>query len=323
MNALDVILRSNPDYVENLHRQYQHDPDSVPASWAALFAGWEMGAANAAGAASSPLGPSRPRLALAPDGSPIVLTASGDLPEGVDASSLEAGVRIYDVVHAFREHGHLIANLDPLGRSPRGNPLLELSEFGFTEADLDTIVRCATFKGLGEGTLREFIAALRETYCGSIGVEYLDVLPKEKRDWLQERMEPCRNRPSLTPEQRHEILNQLITADTFEESLGRMFPGAKRFSLEGGTSLVALLLALVDAAGEHGVEQVVMGMAHRGRLNVLAHVLGKPYEHILAEFEGRPLPPEASGYGDVKYHLGLSRMRETSDGRPIALSLEF
>ncbi len=314
MNPLDAILRANPEYVDALLRKYQDDPASVPASWAAFFAGFDMGLREAGGRR-----PAMPRS----EGPPIELTAEGDLPEGVDVATLAPGLRIYDVVHAHRAYGHLVADLDPLGQSPRDNPLLALSEFGFTEGDLDQVVRCETFRGLREGSVRQFIEALRATYCSTLGVEFMDGLDKRQRDWLVERMEPARNRPELTPDARRAILRDLVAADTFEEWLGRRYPGGKRFSLEGATTLVPMLNALIEDAACGAVEQVVMGMPHRGRLNVLAHVLGKPHAFILAEFEERPLPTELLEHGDVKYHLGYSRTHQAACGRPVRLSLEF
>jgi 2-oxoglutarate dehydrogenase E1 component len=309
MPSLDAILRANPDYVDSLYRQFLEDPESVDPTWALFFAGYQwkgdgVGAENGA------------------DGGPVVLTSSGAVPEGV-AHTEAAHLRCYGLVHTYREFGHLIADLDPLERGPREHPVLALSEFGFSEADLDQIVECSAYKGLQEGTLAEFLEALKTTYCGTIGVEYMDVADTDEREWLQARMEPNRNDPGLSTEEKRAILRQLLAADTFEETVHRRFPVAKRFSLEGGTSLIPALTTIVEQASASGVDEIVMGMAHRGRLNVLAHVLGKPYEHLLAEFEERPMPAEAQGYGDVKYHLGYSNDYQTSTGRNVHVALAF
>ena len=318
MSSIDTIVRSNPDYVLALHQQWLGDPASVEPHWQAFFAGYELGGEDArAEQGVEPAAIVTPTTA----GAPIFLTERGAIPEGAPAEG--AALRIYDLVHAHRMHGHLIANLDPLGRSPRTHPYLDTSEFGFSESDLDQAVSCPTFKGLTQGTVREFMQALRETYCGPIGVEFLDVSDRDERDWLTERMEPVRNRPRLTPEERRAVLVDLLAADGFEEWLARAYPTAKRFSLEGATTLVTLLKQVIDVGAELGVEQAVMGMAHRGRLNVLANVLGKPLEFILAEFEGRPFPAAIEGYGDVKYHLGHSREHVTPTGKTVLLSLEF
>ena len=318
MPSLDAILRANPEYVDSLYRRWLADPASVDATWGLFFAGYQLGGGNGAG--NGAVG--RPGAARGQPASRSSSPTAGAVPEGVEGAELAPALRVYDLVYTYRTYGHLIADLDPLGRGTREHPLLELSEFGFTEDDLDQEVRCSTYRDLQEGTLAEFLESLRETYCGTIGVEYMEVTEKEQRDWLQEQMEPVRNHPRLDPERKREILRQLIAADTFEETIHRRYPGAKRFSLEGGTTLVPMLQTMVSRASEMGVAEIVMGMAHRGRLNVLAHVLGKPYTHILAEFEGRPPAPEVAGYGDVKYHLGYSR-DVAFDGRKIHLSLAF
>jgi 2-oxoglutarate dehydrogenase E1 component len=317
MPSLDAILRANPDYVDSLYRQFLEDPESVDPTWALFFAGFQwksdgIGAENGADRATIE----------AANGRPIELTSSGAIPEGVVPTEA-AHLRCYDLVHTYREFGHLIADLDPLGRGSREHPVLALSEFGFTEADLDQIVECSAYKGMQKGTLAQFLGALKATYCGTIGVEYMDVADTDEREWLQTRMEPNRNDPGLSTDEKRAVLRQLLAADTFEETLQRRFPVAKRFSLEGGTTLIPLLTMIVEQASASGVDELVMGMAHRGRLNVLAHVLGKPYEHLLAEFEDRPMPAEAQGYGDVKYHLGYSNDYQTSSGRNVHLGLAF
>jgi 2-oxoglutarate dehydrogenase E1 component len=278
---MDEIARANPEYVEALYQDYLRDPGSVDERWAMVFAGYD--------------------LAQRTGGRP--------------------GPEIADLVHSYRELGHLVSDLDPLGGSPREHPLLRLSELGFTERDLDRVVEWAPFKGGGRGPLRELVAALSQTYAGSLGVEYLAVADKTRRAWLQERMEATRNRPSLTPEQRRGILERLVAAEMFEQFLQMRFTGQKRYSLEGGEALIPLLDTLVEDSTRLEAAEMVLGMPHRGRLNVLAHVLGKPYGMIFAEFEGARLPDDVSGDGDVKYHLGYSTDRRLPDGRAIHLSL--
>ena len=281
MLPFDEIARANPDYVDGLYREYLRDPASVDERWALVFAGFDLALRDGA----------RP---------------GGSVPE---------------LVHAYRELGHLVADLDPLGGSPREHPLLRLSELGFGERDLERVVDWAPFKGGPRGPLRELIAALRETYCGTLGVEYLSVADKARREWLQERMEPRRNHSELGADERRAMLERLVTAEMFEQFLQARYPGQKRFSLEGGEALVPLLDALVEETARLEVAEVVLGMAHRGRLNVLAHVLEKPYEMIFAEFEGAPLPDDILGDGDVKYHLGYSHDRPTQAGPDVHLSL--
>jgi 2-oxoglutarate dehydrogenase E1 component len=279
--SFDEIARANPEYVDALYREYLRDPATVDEQWALVFAGFDLALRDG----------SRP------------------------------GGSIDELVHSYRELGHLVADLDPLGGSAREHPLLRLSELGFTERDLDRVVDWAPFRGGARGPLRELIAALRETYCGTLGVEYLSVADKARREWLQERMEPRRNHPELSADDRRAILERLVTAELFEHFLQARYPGQKRFSLEGGEALITLLDALVEETARLEVAEMVLGMAHRGRLNVLAHVLDKPYEMIFAEFEGAPLPDDILGDGDVKYHLGYSRDRRTASGAVIHLSL--
>src|SRR5947209_3975791 len=281
MLPFDEIARANSEYVDALYREYLRDPAAVDERWALVFAGFDLALRDGA----------RP------------------------------GGSIAELVHTYRELGHLVADLDPLGGSPREHPLLRLSELGFGERDLDRVVDWAPFKGGPRGPLRELIAALRETYCGTLGVEYLSVADKARRDWLQERMEPRRNHPAIEADDRRAMLERLVTAEMFEQFLQARYPGQKRFSLEGGEALVPLLDALVEETARREVAEVVLGMAHRGRLNVLAHVLEKPYEMIFAEFEGAPLPDDILGDSDVKYHLGYSKDRQTRAGAEVHLSL--
>jgi 2-oxoglutarate dehydrogenase E1 component len=287
VNFLDFIARANPEYVESLYRQFQNDPGSVDERWALVFAGYEFATRNGV----TPVADGKPAL------------------------------RVADLVDAYRNFGHLIADLDPLGHSPRSHPYLELGRFGLDADDLRRTVSSGTFRGLADVRFGELIEALRETYCGTLGVELVDIRDKQQRDWLEERMEGCRNRPGLSNEERVRILERLVAAETFEQFLHTKYVGQKRFSLEGAEALIPLLDTIVEGAGGLGVEEIVMGMPHRGRLNVLAHILHKPYEMILSEFEGVFLPAGIQGDGDVKYHLGYSRDHRTRDGRSIHLSL--
>ncbi|HYM82418.1 MAG TPA: 2-oxoglutarate dehydrogenase E1 component [Candidatus Limnocylindria bacterium] len=284
---LDFVQRANAAYIEEQYARYRRDPDSVPEEWALFFAGFD--------------------LAEDPDRRP-----AGDRQGGV-----------FGLVQAYREFGHLVAHLDPLGNNPDHHPLLDLSLFGLGEADLDREVDGRPFLGEHRGTLRDLIAALRETYSGNLGVEYMDIPDAERRAWLQQRMEPTHNRPGLDREARIDVLRGLLTADAFEQFLHVKYVGQKRFSLEGGASLIPMLETLVETAAEIGVEQIVLGMPHRGRLNVLANVLAKPLETIFGEFESTFAPDEVSGHGDVKYHLGYSSRRRARSGRDIHLDLNF
>ena len=190
-----------------------------------------------------------------------------------------------------------------------------------TDADLDREVGNGGFLGKTDGTLRDLIEKLRATYCRTIGVEYMDISDKAQREWLAERMEPILNRPPFSADEQQAILFQLVAGEEFERFLHTQFVGAKRFSLEGAESVIPLLNSIVDDGATLGVEEICMGMAHRGRLNVLAHVLNKPYEVLFSEFKGTIASQESDGDGDVKYHLGYANDRPAATGKTIHIGL--
>jgi 2-oxoglutarate dehydrogenase E1 component len=287
MQSEDPANSQNVPYIEQLHEQYRRDPASVSPAWRNFFAGFELGLAR------SDAAPPR----AAPAG------ATGTVTVGV-----------YDIVHSYRELGHFIANLDPLGHNRTDHPLLHLNNFNLTEADLDRQVGSGGFSGATDGSLRDLIDKLRRTYCGTIGVEYIGISDKPQREWLRARMEPIYNQPALSAEAARALLFELVAASEFEQYLHRAFVGKKRFSIEGGEALIPLLNTIVDHGPSMGAEQMIMAMSHRGRLNVLAHVLNKPYEVMLSEFEETALPLQnVAGDGDVKYHLGYANVRAVGE----------
>jgi 2-oxoglutarate dehydrogenase E1 component len=308
MHLFDFVNRSNADYIDRLYQQYQKDPRSIDEPWLSYFAGFDAGVGRSNGK----------------DG---VVTISPAREVGNESEHLPiqlGDIGVQNLVHTYRELGHTIAKLDPLGHDRPNHPLLELSQFGIGPADLDRKVSNSTFHGQFDGTLRDLIQKLRDTYCRSIGVEYQDINDKTQRDWLAQRMEPVLNRPAISAERRREILYQVTAAQGFEEFLAMKYVGGKRFSIEGGEALIPLMNTIIDEGANHqGVEEFVTGMAHRGRLNVLAHVMNKPYEHIISEFEGTVQAGNDEGDGDVKYHLGYSQERTTSTGKKVHLALSF
>jgi 2-oxoglutarate dehydrogenase E1 component len=238
----------------------------------------------------------------------------------------EAG--IMQMINAYRVRGHLIADLDPLGTEPSYHPEMAPETYGLTIWDLD---REFLTGSLGESnhdgghkpvaTLREILETLRGTYCGKIGAEYMNIQVPEQKQWLQHRMEPQKNRWPLSRETRVRILHNLIRAEEFEHFLHSRFVGQKRFALEGAETASAILDEIVERAAANNVNEIVMGMAHRGRLNILANVVGKDVRQILSEFEGEIDPASTQGSGDVKYHLGASSIRKAANGREIMVSL--
>jgi 2-oxoglutarate dehydrogenase E1 component len=288
MSEGTVASRWNLDAIEEAYRRWQRDPASVDESWRYFFEGFALGAAR------PPAG-------------------------GVDAARRQTGV--VRLIYAYREIGHFLAHLDPLN-DPRPNyPLLELSEFGLSAADMDKVFDTSPFVGLPRASLRDLIKALRDTYCRTIGVEYMHIQDLRVRRWLQERMEPRRNRPNFGRDQKLRILKSLHYAELFERFLQTRYTGQKRFSLEGAETLIPILEAWVEKAPDHQIRELVIGMAHRGRLNVLANILRKPYEEIFAQFEENYLPETMDGDGDVKYHVGFSGDRVNSHGLQVHLSL--
>jgi 2-oxoglutarate dehydrogenase E1 component len=217
--------------------------------------------------------------------------------------------------------GHLVARLAPISYARPPHPLLDIAEYGFAEGDLNTTVGNCGFLGPADGTLRDLLAKLQDTYCGSIGVEFLDIPYKSQQDWLLQQMEPTLNRPKFTKAQYTQTFRQIVAAQSFENFLHTQFVGHKRFSLEGAESLVPLLATLADSGAALGVDEMVTGMAHRGRLNVLANFMEKPYSQIFSEFEGTIPDQGVEGSGDVKYHLGYSNDHTTPDGQVIHISL--
>jgi 2-oxoglutarate dehydrogenase E1 component len=282
-----VAARPNLEAIESAYQRWVQDPQAVDESWRAFFEGFELGLSR-----------------------PVA---------GPDAlSSQTAIVRLID---AYRDLGHFLAHLDPLSDPRASHPLLELSEFGLTEADLERTFDTSHFLGLPRATLAELLHALRETYCRTVGVEYMHIQDTRIRRWLQERMEPNRNHPRYDRAQKLRILTSLHYAELFERFLHTRYTGQKRFSLEGAETLIPLLEAVVEKAPDMEVREIIIGMSHRGRLNVLANILRKPYEEIFAQFEDKYLPDSLDGDGDVKYHLGFSGDRTNPRGRQVHISL--
>ncbi len=266
----------NAEFIEEQYRLWKADPNNVAPDWRSFFAGFELAA-------------SREREA--------VLVC--------DEDQVQRQSRIETLIHRYRDVGHLLACLDPLVACPTDHPLLDLSAFDLENEDLEREFYTDLFPQTGRATLREIIQALRETYCRSIGVEYMHLQDPDERRWLQERMEPLRNRPSLSGEERARILEKLFQANLFEQFLNRRYPGQTRFSLEGAEVVIPMLDALVRHVAGQGCREIILGMSHRGRLNVQVNVLEKPYRDVFCEFESSYDPESIVGSGDVKYHNGF------------------
>ena len=238
-----------------------------------------------------------------------------------ETENLERAARVMDFIRSYRVRGNLLADLDPLDYRPKTFPELEMENHGLTVWDLDRQFFSASVTPRPLATLREIRDVLRATYTRKIGIEFMHMADPKQKAWLRERMETNFNEAKIGEEELLRVLDSLVEAEAFERFLHTRFVGHKRFSLEGGESLVPAIEALLDQAGQHKVERAVIGMAHRGRLNVLTHVLGKPLTRIFGEFEGYVDPDSAHGSGDVKYHLGSTGTFKTSSGAEIALEL--
>jgi 2-oxoglutarate dehydrogenase E1 component len=235
-----------------------------------------------------------------------------DVPEG----AVDKTTKVMELIREYRVRGHLMADTDPLEYRVRRHPDLDILEHGLTLWDLDRTFSVAGFAGKEHMRLRDVLGVLRDSYCRRVGVEYMHIQTPEERRWIQQRIERKYEKP--TPEHQNHIMGRLNAAEAFETFLATKYVGQKRFSLEGGESLIPLLDQVLQASTESKLDEVVIGMAHRGRLNVLANIVGKPYEKIFNEFEGHLDPKSAQGSGDVKYHLGMTGKFTTPDGTGVA-----
>ncbi len=230
----------------------------------------------------------------------------------VHEGHIDKATRVMELIREYRVRGHLMADTDPLEYEVRRHPDLDILEHGLTLWDLDRTFPVSGFAGKQEMRLRDVLGVLRDSYCRRVGVEYMHIQNPEERRWIQERVEKKYSKPS--PEEQRHIMGRLNAAEAFETFLATKYVGQKRFSLEGGESLIPLLDEVLQSAAKADLDEVVIGMAHRGRLNVLANIVGKPYEKIFNEFEGHLDPKSAQGSGDVKYHLGMTGKFTTPDG---------
>jgi multifunctional 2-oxoglutarate metabolism enzyme len=230
-------------------------------------------------------------------------------------------IAVWRLINMYRMRGHVLANIDPLGDDSGHSPELDLEYYGLTLWDLDREFYCGGLGGNESSSLRNIITQLRDTYCGTIGAEYMHLLDLNEREWLREHMESTTNKPNLTKENKEEILHKLNQAMAFEQFLHKKYIGHKRFSLEGADTLIPMMQFLIDRAGDYDIKKMFLGMAHRGRLNILVNIMNKPYDKVFADFEGNIDPDTIQGSGDVKYHLGTKGECKTCDNKTIQLEL--
>jgi 2-oxoglutarate dehydrogenase E1 component len=322
----------NGAFIAEIHERWLRDPASVDASWRELFLGF---AEDASTIGANVTGPSwardRTRVVGVADPSAATPARNGKAGNGAAAPAMSAdqlqattrdSIRALMLIRAYRIRGHLEAALDPLGlKAQEPHPELDPKTYGFTDADLGRTIFIDGVLGLQNPTLRQIMDVLRSTYCASIGVEYMHMSDPEQKQWIQERIESIKNQTEFSPRGKRAILERLTAAEKFEQFLDKKYTGTKRFGLEGGEAMIPALEQILKRGGQLGLREVVIGMPHRGRLNVLANFMSKPYAAIFSEFQGTPAnPDDVQGSGDVKYHMGTSADREF-DGNVIHLSL--
>ena len=335
------LYGANETYLAQMYARFLEDPNSVDPEWTEVFKGLgdgetifqeEQQGASWAPRKTSVIGGHRDSLSMSDAtagiecqafpanmmGMPFMPMAA---PEQIRQATMDS-IRALMLIRNYRVRGHLHSDLDPLGIvKPLPHSELDPESYGFTSADMDRPIFINYVLGLESATLRQIVKILEQTYCSKIGVEFMHIQEPEEKAWIQERIEGIRNRTDFTDIGRRTILERLTQAEVFEQYLDRKYTGTKRFGLDGGESMVPLIEQIFKRGAQLGIDEVIIGMPHRGRLNLLANIMRKPYRAIFSEFQGNTANPEdAQGSGDVKYHLGTSADREF-DGNNIHLSL--
>jgi 2-oxoglutarate dehydrogenase E1 component len=338
--GFDGLEGVSPSFAEALYKRYRADPQSVDADWRDYFQALESTVSGPSWARTNwppsetdslTAGLDPTQMAVEPKPAkgaktvanvPAAVAPAAPASAEAIANAARDAIRASLLIRTYRVRGHLLADLDPLGLARQEMPEdLTPDYFGFTEADMDRPIFLGGTLGFQWASVREIIAVLRKNYCGKVGLEYMHIQDVEERKFLQDRMEGKDKEISFTPEGKKAILSKVIEAEQWEKFLARKYVGTKRFGLDGGESMIPALEAVIKYGGQAGVTEVVLGMAHRGRLNILTNVMHKPYRVLFHEFAGGSANPEdVGGSGDVKYHLGTSTDREF-DGHNIHLSL--
>lgn len=297
MDKYSFLNAAHTAYFADLYEQYLENPDSVEPSWRAFFQGYDFGSEN--------------------------YGLTGEIADGVSTQipeHVQKEFQVVKLIDGYRTRGHLFTRTNPVRERRKYAPTLEIENFGLAESDLDTVFNAGEILGIGPQTLREIRKHLEAIYCEAIGIEYMYIRQPEERQWIQDKLNQNDNHPNFSEGQKKHILKKLNEAVSFENFLHTKYVGQKRFSLEGGESLIPALDALVEKAAAYGVKEFVMGMAHRGRLSTLTNIFGKSAKDIFSEFDGKDYE-EAVFDGDVKYHLGWTSDRVTDNGNQINLSI--
>lgn len=331
---LSFLTGTNSEYITHLYTQYQRNPASVDSSWKKFFADLNDEEVSILkelhGASWTPQENRRDGNGFNHEGSEQFIESEPQMPARTtgtaSASDLRQAaldsIRAIMLIRAYRARGHLVSDLDPLGlKEEKYHPELDPSHYGFDKSDYDREIFIDGVLGLETATLHEIVKTLKETYCGRIGVEFMHLTDPEEKSWVQERIEEPHNKTEFTENGKRAILQRLVAAEGFEKFLHVKYVGTKRFGLDGGEALIPCIEQIMKRGGQLGLKEIAVGMAHRGRLNVLTNVMGKSFTAIFSEFQGNSsLPDDVQGSGDVKYHMGTSSDRDF-DGNNIHLSL--
>ncbi|MDD2821635.1 MAG: 2-oxoglutarate dehydrogenase E1 component [Flavobacterium sp.] len=305
MDRFSFLNAAHTEFFAQLYDQYLENPDSVEPSWRSFFQGFDFG------------------MATYNDENPVTYianVASGNVESTLVSEKLQKEFNVLKLIDGYRSRGHLFTKTNPVRERRSSTPTLDIENFGLSKSDLNTVFDAAKVIKIEPCSLQKIITHLETIYCQHIGVEYMYIRKPEVIDWIQNKLGINDNQPNFSVDEKKAILNKLNQAVSFENFLHTKYVGQKRFSLEGGESIIPALDALIEKAAEKGVEQFVMGMAHRGRLNVLANIFGKSTQDIFGEFDGKDYDQEYFD-GDVKYHLGLTADKKTSTGKSININL--
>ncbi|MCB0464575.1 MAG: 2-oxoglutarate dehydrogenase E1 component, partial [Aequorivita sp.] len=304
MDKFSFLNAIHPSQIAELYEKYIHYPDSVEPSWRAFFQGFDFGSENIA----------QEFFGVSEASEASKLSESGNYNEVVKE------FQVVKLIDGYRTRGHLFTKTNPVRERRKYSPTLALENFGLSQSDLKATFKAGEILGIGESTLEEIIKHLESIYCDSIGIEYMYIRKPNEIQWIQEKLNVNDNQPNFSPEYKRHILKKLNEAVSFESFLHTKYVGQKRFSLEGGESLIPALDTLIEKAAEKGVEEFVMGMAHRGRLSTLTNIFGKSAKDIFSEFDGKDYAQDIFD-GDVKYHLGWTSKRKTESGKEINLNI--
>ena len=297
MDKYSFLNAAHTAYFADLYEQYLENPDSIEPSWKAFFQGYDFGSEN--------------------------YGMNGEISEGVSTQvpeHVQKEFQVVKLIDGYRTRGHLFTKTNPVRARRKYAPTLEIENFGLSQSDMDTVFNAGEILGIGSQTLRQIVDHLEKIYCDSIGIEYMYIRKPEEIQWIQNKLNVNDNQPKFSDDEKKHILKKLNEAVSFETFLHTKYVGQKRFSLEGGESLIPALDSLIEKASEYNVKEFVMGMAHRGRLSTLTNIFGKSAKDIFSEFDGKDYEQEVFD-GDVKYHLGWTSNRVTDSGKKINLNI--